>query len=129
VDLKSYVRSQQDRVGAGVCVLLGALALIIGWFGVSGTALSHEQLSYLVSGGLFGIALIGIGATLWLSADLRDEWRKLDRVEEALRAINAEPRDVQEPEDDLDPVIQPESVPLQVAPLAAPARKRATARR
>ena len=26
-----------------------------------------------------------VGATLWLSADLRDEWRKLDSIEEALR--------------------------------------------
>jgi hypothetical protein len=31
-----------------------------------------------------GIALIGIGLTSWLSADLRDEWRKLDRIEHLL---------------------------------------------
>ena len=30
------------------------------------------------------LALIGIGLTAWLSADLRDEWRKLDRIERFL---------------------------------------------
>jgi hypothetical protein len=29
--------------------------------------------------------LIGMAAMLWLSADLRDEWRKLDRIEAAIR--------------------------------------------
>ena len=29
--------------------------------------------------------LLGVGAMLWLSADLRDEWRKLDRIEQAIR--------------------------------------------
>lgn len=110
MDLKSYVHTQRDRVGAGVLVLLGAISLFIGWIGVSGTALAHEQVSYLVSGGLFGIALIGIGATLWLSADLRDEWRKLDRVEEALRAVSAEPL---EPRPGVEPLAEESDVPAQ----------------
>ena len=84
MDLKCYLRTQRDRVTAMVLVAAGALLLLLGWIGVSGTALSYEQLPYVVSGGLFGIVLVGIGATLWLSADLRDEWRKLDRLEHAL---------------------------------------------
>jgi hypothetical protein len=28
--------------------------------------------------------LLGTAAMLWLSADLRDEWRKLDRIEKAI---------------------------------------------
>lgn len=84
MDLKTYLRTQRDRVTAMVLVAAGALALLLGWIGVSGSALSHEQLPYLVSGGLVGIVLVGVGATLWLSADLRDEWRKLDRLEHAL---------------------------------------------
>jgi hypothetical protein len=87
VDLKLYARSQRDRLAAAALVLAGAIALLIGYVGVSGKALLYQQLPYLVSGGLFGIALIGVGTTLWLSADLQDEWRKLDRVEEALRAL------------------------------------------
>lgn len=85
MDVKRYAKAQPDRTAAIVCVTIGALALLIGYLGVSGTALTYEQLPYIVSGGLLGIALIGVGSTLWLSADLTDEWRKLDRVEDALQ--------------------------------------------
>jgi hypothetical protein len=68
-------------------VVAGLLVLLIGWIGVSGTAYPAEQIPYLLSGGLFGAVLIGIGATVWLSSDLHDEWRKLDRVEDLLREL------------------------------------------
>ena len=35
------------------------------------------------------LALIGIGATLWLSSDLRDEWHRLRALEEAVRGLSA----------------------------------------
>lgn len=85
-----YVRAQWDRVAAAACVALGALALVAGWFGVSGSVYPAQQLPYVVSGGLAGILLVAVGATLWLSADLRDEWRTLDRIETALRAASAD---------------------------------------
>jgi len=85
MDLKLYIRAQWDRIGAVVLVALGGLALLLGWIGVSGTPLPSEQIPYVVSGGLAGLALIGVGATLWLSADLRDEWRKLKHLEDAVR--------------------------------------------
>jgi hypothetical protein len=90
MDVRRYLRAQWDRVLAIACVVLGALALLLGWLGVSGTALSYKQLPYLISGGLVGVVLIGLGATIYLSADLRDEWRKLDRLEERVdRALGA----------------------------------------
>ena len=45
------------------------------------------QIPYILSGGVLGIILVGIGATGWLSADLRDEWRKLDDLEGLLTQI------------------------------------------
>jgi hypothetical protein len=39
-----------------------------------------------VSGGITGILLMGAAATLWLSADMRDEWRKLDELAELTRS-------------------------------------------
>jgi hypothetical protein len=66
--------------------LVGALLLILGWFGVSGKGLIAEQMPYVISGGLGGIFLMGVGAALWLSSDLRDEWTKLDRIEHVLEA-------------------------------------------
>lgn len=81
MDFVNYVRNQWDRVAAWVCIVLGAIALLIGWLGVSDTAFPAEQIPYVISGGLVGVFLLGLGAVLWLSADLRDEWRKLDAIE------------------------------------------------
>ena len=91
MDTAKWIRLQWDRGLGWVLVGAGALALIIGWVGVSSTAYSAEQLPYIISGGLGGIFLLGVGATLWLSADLRDEWRTLDRIEEALAQRDPEP--------------------------------------
>jgi hypothetical protein len=82
MEFLSWVRDQWDRVSAVVLVAAGALALLLGWLGISDALLPAEQLPYLLSGGLVGVFLLGLGTTLWLSADLRDEWRKLDRLEE-----------------------------------------------
>ena len=82
--LRDFLRNQWDRVGAVLCVVGGAVALFVGWLGVSGTLDTGKQLPYVVSGAMFGLFLLGIGALLWLSADLRDEWRKLDSIERHL---------------------------------------------
>jgi hypothetical protein len=79
-----YLRNQWDRVGAVLCVVGGAIALLVGWLGVSGTLDTGKQLPYVVSGAMGGLFLLGVGALLWLSADLRDEWRKLDAIERHL---------------------------------------------
>jgi hypothetical protein len=84
-ELIGWVRLQWDRVGAWACLLAGAITLLVGWLGVSETAYTAKQLPYIASCGLGGIFLIGMAAMLWLSADLRDEWRKLDRIEVAIR--------------------------------------------
>jgi hypothetical protein len=40
---------------------------------------------YIISGGVGGLFFLAVGGTLWLSADLRDEWRKLDAIDAAIR--------------------------------------------
>ena len=82
MDFMTFVRNQWDRVGAWVAISLGAIFLIIGWLGVSNTAYTAEQIPYVVSGGLGAIFFLGLGAMLWLSADLRDEWRLLAELRE-----------------------------------------------
>jgi hypothetical protein len=81
MELRRWLRAQWDRVAGVVLSVGGVIALISGWYGVATQKLPAGQIPYVVSGGLIGIALIGLGATAWLSADLRDEWRKLDRLE------------------------------------------------
>lgn len=92
MDFYRWVRTQWDRAGAVFAVLIGIVALLLGYQGTSDATLPTEQIPYLVSGGIFGLFALGIGATLWLSADLRDEWRKLDDIHAELRQRRAAPR-------------------------------------
>jgi hypothetical protein len=84
MEIKAFVRANADRVVSVGLEVVGIVVLTVGWFGVSGTGLAAEQIPYLVSGGLGGIVLIVIGCTAWVSADLQDEWRRLDAIEERL---------------------------------------------
>ena len=89
MDVLSWVRNQWDRVLAWFVVGVGALVLILGWVGVTSTPYTFEQIPYVVSGGLGGIFLLGVAAMLWISADLRDEWRLLQEL------LEREDRDLQ----------------------------------
>jgi hypothetical protein len=89
VDIIKWLRNQWDRAAAVAAVIFGVVALILGYLGVSRSTLATQQIPYLASGGLAGLFALGLGATLWLSADLRDEWRKLDRIHEAIQRDHA----------------------------------------
>jgi hypothetical protein len=64
---------------------LGGIALLLGWYGVSGEALTAKQLPYLVSGGLTGIALVILASVIIATDDVR---RQLDRVDDLERKID-----------------------------------------
>ena len=89
MEMKSFVRANLDRVVAVGLAVVGVVAIVIGWIGVSGTGLAPEQIPYVVSGGIGGLVLVAIGCTAWLSADLQDEWRRLDAIEEHLQHLDA----------------------------------------
>ena len=91
MDIKTWLSAQGDRVLGAGAVIFGAVAILLGYRGVAGTPFPAEQIPYVISGAVVGIALIGIGLTSWLSADLRDEWRKLDRIEHLLEPCEAPP--------------------------------------
>jgi hypothetical protein len=80
MEFLNLLRSQWDRAIAIACAVGGAFALLIGWIGTSGTEHVAEQMPYIISAGLTGIFLLGVAAVLWITADLRDEWRELRRV-------------------------------------------------
>lgn len=110
MDPKQWLRKNPDRVGAWVAIVLGALVLYLGWDGASATAYPAEQLPYIISGGIGGALLVALGATLLLSADLRDEWRKLDRIERRLTPV----------EEDPEPGPAPATAAVAPAPAPAP---------
>ncbi len=86
----TFLRNQWDRVAAWVLIVVGALFVLLGWLGVSDAVLTTEQLPYVISGGLGGLCCIAVGAVLWLSADLRDEWTALRQIAERLE-VDVEP--------------------------------------
>ena len=87
----TVIRAQWDRFLGIAAVVGGAVVLVVGYLGVSGTSYPAEQLPYIVSGGLVGVLLVAGGGTLWLSADLRDEWLVLSDIRQELQRLEPEP--------------------------------------
>lgn len=81
-----WFRTQWDRALGALAVLFGAILLLVGWLKISDTGFVSEQLPYLASAGLGGVFLLGLGGMLWLSADLRDQWRELRGIRDRLDA-------------------------------------------
>ena len=65
-------------------MVLGLAAILLGWLGAARTTLIEEQVPYLISGGLLGVAVATIGAVTlfahWLTVLIRE-----DREREAAR--------------------------------------------
>ncbi len=57
---------------------------LLGWYGVAGTYDPGVQLSYLVSGGLGGLFLAGVGAALVSSSNMRQATRKIDDLQRTM---------------------------------------------
>ncbi|MCU1692604.1 MAG: hypothetical protein JWM64_1695 [Frankiales bacterium] len=87
----AVLRVQWDRALAVVLLLSGLVLLLVGYRGVDDVPFASQQIPYVLSAGLGGVFLLGVSGTLWLSADLQDEWRKLDRLEKALERLPAAP--------------------------------------
>jgi hypothetical protein len=87
MDVLTVLKSQWDRVAAVVCAIGGVILLIVGYQGIADSPYVAEELAYLISGGLGGVFLLGVAATLYISADMHDEWRKLDRIEDAILSL------------------------------------------
>jgi hypothetical protein len=70
-------------------VAAGLVALFIGWWGVSGTALVAKQLPYIASAGLVGVVLVAIGNRIFMINDLRRDSGRLDRLEQMVAELHA----------------------------------------
>jgi hypothetical protein len=79
---------------------LGIAFILLGWAGASRSIVVEEQVPYLISGGVLGLALAVVGAVTlfaqWLTTLIREERerdaaRRRDHIElmEALRALTA----------------------------------------
>ena len=74
-------------IGA-VLILAGAICILLGYLGISRQTLVAKQLPYLISGGIFGLVLVGVG-TFYLATDqLRRDSGRLDRLEEMVAQLH-----------------------------------------
>lgn len=46
----------------------GLVAIVLGWYGAAHTPYVFEQLAYLISGGLFGLGMLGAGGFLFFGS-------------------------------------------------------------
>jgi hypothetical protein len=72
------------RILGLVFLLVGFVLIGLGWNGMAKIAYADGQLPYLLSGGAAGIGFILLGATLLITAQVRDERMKLN---EQLRQV------------------------------------------
>lgn len=86
MELMTWLRERWDRaLGLGL-VALGAVLVLAAYHGVSESPQLVAQLAYIISGGAGGLLALGVGVTLLVCGDLREEFHMLERVEAALRA-------------------------------------------
>ena len=79
---------------AGALMSGGVCAILLGWFGASRSTLVEEQVPYLISGGLLGVALATVGALVFFSHWLTVAVREARAHEAARRQDHAELLDV-----------------------------------
>jgi len=59
----------------------GAVALFVGWWGVSGEALTAKQIPYLVSAGLTGVALFIMAGVFLATDDIRRQFTQIAELQ------------------------------------------------
>ncbi|WP_019873402.1 hypothetical protein [Sporichthya polymorpha] len=87
MEILTLLRAQWDRALAVALTVAGAIVLVVGWVGVSGAEAVVKQMPYITSAGVSGIVLVAMGSVLWVSADLRDQWRELRLVRTTLQEL------------------------------------------
>jgi hypothetical protein len=92
-------RERMMLIVGGVLVGVGIIAVLVGYFGASGTTNVYEQVPYALSGGVLGLGLIVLGCALitrfslarlfryWLARTLHEHQVQTDRTVEALGRI------------------------------------------
>lgn len=82
--LRRYLEAAgMQAIGAAFCVA-GFVILAFGWWKISKEPIVALQIPYLVSGGIGGALLLGLGGVLLLAHDLRLDNRRLEAIEAAI---------------------------------------------
>lgn len=82
--MTSKLRDLGATALAGVLIVAGLAAILLGYLGVRREEDIVLQLPYLASGGVLGLALIGLGAVLLIQEQMREQARRAAAVTETL---------------------------------------------
>jgi peptidoglycan/LPS O-acetylase OafA/YrhL len=90
-------RRERRLYWSGIVLAMGGLVVIgLGWWGASGTKYVYQEVPYVISGGLFGAALVVLGAVVfarysvarllryWLARLVADQQIQTDRLVDAI---------------------------------------------
>jgi hypothetical protein len=75
-ELEARLRDPRLVLGWVLCIA-GALAVFVGYWGVSDTLDPGKQLPYIISGGIGGVFLLGVGAALIFQSDMAEARREV----------------------------------------------------
>lgn len=78
-------------IAGAIMLPLGLIAIFLGWLGASRTPYEFEQIPYLISGGLLGVALAITGGFLyfgyWLTRMVNQQRDQTQELTEAIRRL------------------------------------------
>ncbi|HLI72455.1 MAG TPA: hypothetical protein VKU86_01155 [Acidimicrobiales bacterium] len=79
-------------VGGATAIGLGFVAIILGWYGAAHSAYLFQEVPYLISGGLLGVALVAGGGFIffaaWLVRMMEENRKYAARVEQTLERVD-----------------------------------------
>ena len=103
-------------VPGSLAVLAGFVAMVLGWVGAARTAREIEQIPYLISGGLIGLALVVLGglllmSTFWVAVLRRLQREADDRAQASVADLSARVAALED--DDRAPAVRPRRAPAR----------------
>lgn len=120
----------RQALGIGL-IVLGAISIVVAWYGVSGTLDPGKQMPYISSGGFGGAVLIAVGVTLLSSFEHARDRAALEVILDRLDAIDLRLEDMEARQDEASQVIVLDEPPVverrpRAPRTARPATTRAT---
>ncbi len=84
-------------------IVFGFVCILLGWYGAAHSAYQYQEIPYLISGGLLGVALVIAGGillhTAWNMRQLEEDRRNalaivrsVDRLERVLKTLDEKRR-------------------------------------
>jgi uncharacterized membrane protein len=93
-------RRERTLLAVGVAITVaGFISIGLGWWGASGTKYVYQEIPYVISGAIFGAALVVVGAALfarysaarllrfWLARLVADQQTQTDRIVDAIATL------------------------------------------